>query len=256
MRRTLARGFRRVLRPVLLVSLVGLLAVLVALPVTSLAAPVPRGVEPAAPTSPTGLNAAVTWNGANIGDAANSTSAFSSHLGSTANVGYSWSSTGGATYNIDDARLQMFYFGFALATRDVTDANSVPTTSGTFTMNWSTGAIAYALEGTYRLVASLLAPNGTTMWSQTFWVQVFAPYYVLAVLPIVFVLIILYELYNVATVGKQAALKGARKSSGGSPPASGNEPPASPAGTPGSSSTSAAPAATPETPPDTSVGNP
>jgi hypothetical protein len=90
--------------------------------------------------------------------------------------------------------------------------------AGTFTMNWSTGPLQYILEGTYRLVASLLTPDGNTLWSQTFWVQVAAPYFILAAFPIILVLIIIYELYAVATVGRQAALRAQKKAEPLAPP--------------------------------------
>lgn len=169
-----------------------------------------------------GVTASVTWDGSNIATASSASSAFQIHVGGVANVLFTWSSPPLSSNSIDDARLQMFYFGFSLITRDVTQ--TAGTASGHVPMNWSTGALAYALEGTYRVEASLLASNGTTMWSETFWVDLVAPYYILALLPIVFILIIIYEIYNVATVGKHAALA-ARAADGGAPPAS---PPAAP----------------------------
>jgi hypothetical protein len=217
MGRTGTSGARRLVPSALIVAMFIALTVLVGLPVGSAAGSAAQGLRPAQTSAPpSGLSATVTWDGSNILSAANSTSAFSLHLDGTANLRYAWTASGSATYNINDARLQMFYFGFALSTRDVTQTDTSLATSGSFTMNWTTGAIAYALEGTYKLVASLLAPNGTTMWSQSFWVQVFAPYYLLAALPIVFLLIIIYEIYSVATVGKHAGLKVTKP--GGSPP--------------------------------------
>jgi hypothetical protein len=228
-RPALGRGARLV--P--LASLAALVVVLFVLPGATLGA-VQTPSATANPSTSGPIAATVTWNGANVLNYTSPTSAVHIGFNGVVNVHYSWSSNlgTGALVTINDARLQIFYFGFALATRDVVDSAAVPATSGQFTMNWSTGALQYILEGSYRLVASLLAPNGTTMWSQTFWSFVAAPFYIGALLPIVLILIVVWEIYNLATVGRQAAL--------------GKRPPSTPSGdssTPPSEAPSDAPAA-------------
>ncbi len=226
----------------------GILAlVLFAMPAASVASPTSSTTHDSlAPAATSGLYAQATWNGANVRNYASATSAAHIGFNGVANVYYNWSSLGGVagvgapSFTINDARLQIFYFGFSLATRDVVDSAAVPATTGSFTMNWSTGALQYLLEGSYKLVASLLAPNGTTMWSQAFWVYVAAPFYVGAVLPIVLILIVIWELYNVATVGKYAML-GAPKST--APPPSGEAPASEPP-----TATESPPPSEPETP--------
>ncbi len=216
---------------------VGMLAVvLFALPAASLASPTAASVRTSlAPAASNGLYAQATWNGANIRNYPSATSAAHIGFNGVANVYYNWSSLGGVAgvgaplYTINDSRLQIFYFGFALATRDVINSAAAPATSGSFSMNWSTGALEYVLEGSYKLVASLIATNGTTVWSQAFWVYVAAPFYVGAVLPIVLILLLIWELYNVATVGKYATL-GASKAPP-TPPA-GEETPSTPPAAP------------------------
>ena len=184
-----------------------MLAFLVVLPVGSLAVP---ASEPSGSVSPAqasgGVSATVTWNGANIQTASTQSSAFTISLNAAVNVRYSWTSTG---YSINDQRLQMFYFGFALGTRDVTETSG--TATGSVPLNWTTGPLEYVLAGVYQLTASLIASNGTTAWSESFWVDVSAPFYIGAVLPIVLILIAIYELYSLATVGRQAALKAQAK---------------------------------------------
>jgi hypothetical protein len=184
-----------------------LVIVLFMLPTATVAAS-PSRVATAQPASDPSIAATVTWNGANILNYSSATSAARIGFNGVVDVHYEWHTPVGSAgvYTINDARLQIFYFGFALATRDVLDSSALPGTSGTFDMNWSTGSLQYILEGSYKLIASLLAPNGTTMWSQTFWAYVEAPFYVGAVLPIVLVLIVLWEVYNLATVGRQAGL--------------------------------------------------
>ncbi|HTW40192.1 MAG TPA: hypothetical protein VMF04_04980 [Thermoplasmata archaeon] len=223
-------------------------AVLLLVPLGTVAAPTAERTVSVTPgASSGGLTANVSWDGTNITTAASASSAFRISFGNSVNLYYAWRQpsgvlSSGAPWSINDARLQIFYFGFALGTRDVTTATG--NTSGSIVMsNWNTGPLQYVIEGTYQLTASLLAPNGTTAWSQTFWVQVAAAFYVLAALPIVLILLVIYELYNVATVGKQQALK-VRKSG-----TSGNPPPAAPEST--SSPSSAPPASTPSDPSST-----
>ena len=164
-----------------------------------------------------GFTGSATWNGINIQTASSTSSAFQIHFNGVVNILYNWTSgVGAAAYLINDARLQIFYFGFALATRDIVTTPGA--SSGSIVMNWTTGPLQYILEGSYLLTASLLATNGTTAWSQSFWVNVAAPFYILAILPIVLILIAIYEFYAVATVGKQAALKSQKKGGAASPP--------------------------------------
>ena len=189
-------------------------ALLMATPVGAWAAPssAPSRTAAAAPVSDV-FTASATWNGVPIQTANTTSSAFQIHFNGVVNILYTWaSSLTGPAYSINDARLQIFYFGFALATRDIilTTAES----SGNVVMNWSTGPLQYILEGSYQLTASLLATNSTTVWSQSFWVNVAAPFYILAILPIVLILIAIYELYAVATVGKQATIRGPKKGGG------------------------------------------
>jgi hypothetical protein len=196
-------------------------------------------------TTTNGVTGSATWNSVNIATANTSSSAFHISFNGAVTILFGWSQPLGAgpTWLVNDARLQIFYFGFALATRDVTTVTGAA--NGNLTMgNWSTGPLEYILEGTYELTASLL-DNSKTVWSQSFWVDVAAPFYILAALPIVLILIAVYELYGVATVGKQVALKRQKKDGpGGSTPST-----ASPAST-------ATSTPSPEgTPPDSAVGD-
>ncbi|MGA8303346.1 MAG: hypothetical protein WA547_04195 [Thermoplasmata archaeon] len=158
-----------------------------------------------------GLAANASWNGVNITTATSPSSAFHISFNGAVNIYYSWRQPGSASpWSINDARLQIFYFGFALATRDITQ--SVGGTSGNLTMgNWNTGALEYILEGSYLLKASLIATNGTTAWSQSFWVNVAAPFSILAALPIILILIAIYEVYELLTSGKRAVPKKPKK---------------------------------------------
>jgi hypothetical protein len=172
-----------------------------------------------------GVIAAVTWNGVNICGSTNQSAALSVDFTQTANLVYTWTTVGEAkapSLTLNDARLQMFYFGFSIVTRDVTLSGAGPATNGTFDMNWNPGTLTYVFEGLFGLTASLLALNGTTVWSENFFVRATAPYSILAALPIVLIIIGIWELYSVARSGSQAAL-----STKGKPPAA--PPPAPPA---------------------------
>jgi hypothetical protein len=192
-----------------------------------------------------GLTATAAWNGVNVATANTSSAAFHITFNGAVNILYTWtqsSSAGGGAWSINDARLQMFYFGFALATRDI--STTTGRTSGTLLMgNWSTGPLQYIIEGTYLLTASLLATNSTTAWSQSFWVDVAAPFSILAILPIVLLLIAVYEAYSLCCSGQHYR---ATSSKGGTPPST---PAASapPATTPSATTPSAEPTA--ESPP-------
>ncbi len=215
------------------------LAALVLAPLGALAAPA-RGISVSAQPAqaPSGIQAEVYWNGVPISTAATFSAAFRLGSGGVGSLIYDWNQSllSLSPWLINDARLQIFYFGFALGTRDI----GIPTgeASGTVTMgNWSTGALQYILEGTFLLTASLVATNGTTAWSQSFWVDISAPFYILAVLPIVLILIAIYEIYSLLTSGKYASVRWSAgheappSSPGAASPAAGATPEAGPGGT-------------------------
>ena len=168
-----------------------------------------------------GISANVLWNGVNVCSYSSASSSLSVDFSQSADIRYFWNATAGSAVPLNDARLQMFYFGFSLATRDEV-ASSPETGTGSFDLSWTPGVLTYVLEGLYGLTASLVAPNGSVLWSENFFVTATAPYSILAVLPIVLVLIAIYEVYALAVSGRQAAL-------GRKPPA---PPPSAPAESP------------------------
>lgn len=229
------------------------LAVLFLLPAASLAA---DGRSPAAGTaagcsgitSSEGVTGEVTWNGADICSYGSASSALAFDFTSTANVRFYWNDSTAAV-NIDDARLQMFYLGFAVSTRDVIESNSVATETGTpFDMGWNPGVLTYILEGVFGLSASLLLTNGTTVWSENFYVKATAPYYIGALVPIVLILIGVYELYAVARSGRYAAMgaKAPPPPPAAPPPTGAPAPPPTETAAPSEAATPEEPAAAPE----------
>jgi hypothetical protein len=218
------------------------------LPSFALAAPLagsgatPSGIPAqTAPTTPT-----VTWNGVNVNSAGSASSAFTITFNQAITVNYSWSPT--AYPGVNDARLQMLYFGFPISTRDVPPVGNVATATSA-TMSWTVGALQYVFEGVFGITASLL--NGSsTLWSENFYVRLVAPFSILSALPILLLVIGLYEVYALARSGRQA---GIRKKAAATPaPATADSSaPTAPAATPpsGASSDSAPPATAPESPP-------
>jgi hypothetical protein len=198
-------------------AFIATLALLVLVPTGAVALPrsAPNdGVTASAPSS--SFAATVTWNGVNVNTAGSASSALSVNFANSANVNFTWGALPGAA-NPNDARLQMLYFGFALATRDVVNSG----TQNFADMSWTPGAIVYVLEGVFEITASLIQPNGTTLWSENFWVRSAAPYSIAALLPIILILIIAWELYSVARSGRQEALG---QKPGKAPPSAPEEP--------------------------------
>lgn len=167
-----------------------------------------------------GLSARATWNGVDVASAGSASSAILLDFNQAVNVRYFWNYTGtGAAYNLTDGRLAMMYFGTALSTRDVPPIAGSTGSSGSFYMDWSAGAVEYVLGGVFGLTASLIASNGSTIWSESFFVRLVPIYQIGAALPILLILIVIFELYSAATSGRQAALRVRKSSPPKSPPA-------------------------------------
>jgi hypothetical protein len=228
MRRPFGRRPARSVRGWATIALLALVLLMLVAPTVSVTASSLGPVATVVPSASTGaISANVLWNHQDASKYDSASSAATIAFNAAVDVHFFWNSTSGpagapALITISDARLQIFYFGFSLVTRDVFETPPTPALSGGYDMSWSTGALQYILEGTYRLVASLLTPNGTTEWSQTFWVIEAAPFYILALLPIVLLALGIWEIYSIATVGRQAALGRTR------PPKTEGEPPAEP----------------------------
>jgi hypothetical protein len=218
---------RKTLVPVALVVALAVALAFPAIPVSAASAPTPA----AAPSNSTaGLRASATWNGVNISTASSASSAFSLSSNSQVDVRYFWNASDGYTFDLSDARLAMLYFGFALSTRDVPPIGGGHRTNDSFFMNWNVGALEYVIAGTFRVTASLIDLDGRTVWSQDFFVHLVPAYSILALVPILLILIIAFEVYAVMRSGKQAALKRAAKTP--PPPPAGAPPPPAPPGPP------------------------
>lgn len=206
--------------------------------------PVPAKASPSAPAATVhpaaGRAYAVTWNGVDVSTAGTPSSALAIDFTQTANLFFNWTSAPSGSAGavaINDARLQMFYFGFAVSTRDQILSTPDYNLSGHIPLSWAPFSVGYVLEGVYLLTASFVEPNGSTAWSENFYVRANAPLGFVAVIPIVLLVIAVYEVYALARSGRYAALGG----KGASPPPS-SPPPASPPPTPPPPTTTEPPA--------------
>ncbi len=229
-------------------AVVAVLLMLIALPAVAFSALAqPTGGGPGL-TQPAQGVPEVTWNGVNVDTATSPSSALTITYNAAANVLYSWGATNPA--GVATARLAMIYFGFALSTRDVAPVQTPLGPGTSAVMNWTVGPIQYLVEGIYGVTASLIAGNGSTLWSENFYLKLTAPGSILAAVPIIVILIIVYELYNAARSGRYIRLdtKSPPKSDSGgasappaesagssSPPPSDSPPPAE-GGPPGGTS--------------------
>jgi len=151
-----------------------------------------------------GTTYTVTWNTVDVSTASSTSSALSVDFTQSATVWFNWSGTSSVT--IANAQLQMFYFGFAVTTRTVTETNPTASASGHIPLTWTPLSIAYVLAGLYKITASFIAPNGTTMFSENFYLRATALYGFVAAIPIVLLIIAIYEVYALVRSGRYAML--------------------------------------------------
>ncbi len=152
-----------------------------------------------------------TWQGNNLTSASDSTHAFRITTNQQILVKFGYSEpTGGPT--ITTARIQAIYFGSVISTNQVSASSHAFAggATGNATMNWTLGTFTYLLAGTYLLTASLVSSTGSTVWSESFYINAVAPYYVASGL-IVFLLILgAVELWSIATVARGPKVRGGR----------------------------------------------
>lgn len=180
----------------------------------------------------------VTWNTIDIATANTASSAFTVTFNEAVNILFTWNLSNRSTSNVNDARLQMLYFGFAFSTRDVSSIGGGNVGPSSAVMNWTVGAIQYVFEGVFGVTASLIAANnGSTVWSENFYVRLVAPFAILAALPLLLIVLGIYEVYMAITTGKYVFA--GRKASGPKPPKPETEAPSS-GGDPSAASSSTA----------------
>ncbi len=178
--------------------------------------------------------AGVLWDGKNVTSANTPAKAFSLAGASTASVVFTFYDPAATVRN---ASLTLVYLGVVLTTAKAQPTATVP---GEFSakINWSFGQITKALEGVFQLKASLLYGNGTTAWSEGFFVFVKAPYFVESAAAVVLLILVIAELYwGISAVREARRTKppaggGVAPWSPGSPSSPGTSPPADSSSTP------------------------
>jgi hypothetical protein len=190
-----------------------LLASLLLLPLLPPTAATPMGRSGTAPPGNpgSGILYGVTWNTHSTANATTTGSALSVSLAGTITMQFSWSSSGktGPPGGVSEVEFQAFLFGFSFITRALTNTPALTTPNGVSNLTWDPGALSYIIAGDYLCLASIFAPNGTTIWSESFYIKASAPFVVGALLPIILLLLLVYELYAVLTV-KPTPPKGAQ----------------------------------------------
>jgi len=226
--------------------LLGSVALLLAIPTAS-ALPVAVTPEPPPPRT---FSAAATWAGTDLGQASAQKDAFSISTNQQVYVNFTFFvPTGGP--NVTTARVQAYYFGSVISTDQVGTSMSLTTggANGTAVMNWSLGTFTYLLAGVYRLSASLVASNGSTVWSENFYIDAKPVDHVVSGLIIFLIVLGIVELWSIVTVGRMPR-KGRSKKPAPPPPKQWDPTTAPPTGSESAATTDAPPAepVTEETP--------
>jgi hypothetical protein len=192
-----------------------LLAALLLLPlILGEGAIAPASASAASPLTPfapaNGLSVLVTADGHPTAAATSPSSAVSISLGSPVNVTFAYSVQGGsapapAGVSISVARLQLLVLGIVAGAKELDLSNVHASTSGTVSVVGDYSYAKYLIEGVYAMHAELLDPNGSNLFSETFYLKIHAPYD-LTVVTVVFALLIVYEVFAVVSMGSARAV--------------------------------------------------
>lgn len=183
-----------------------LLVVPLLLSAGSLGSPPAGHTSPASGTppggSPGGISYSFTWNGKGVANATTTASALGVSLSSPIAMQFHWTGPGpqGPPGGVSEVEFQAFLFGFPFITRALTNTPALTSSTGVSNLTWDPGALNYLIAGSYQCLASIFSPNGTTLWSEWFYVNIHAPYTIGAVLPLILLLLVLFEVYAVLTV--------------------------------------------------------
>ena len=153
------------------------------------------------------FRAAVTMNGAATANATTPAQAIPMSFARPVTLNFTWVTSGppssGGPSAISDARLDVNMFGLALFSRDVIPQSALSPVSGSLNLTADFSGDRYLVSGLYQFTTTLFGQNGSTDFSQSFYVSVTAPFHVVAA-TIGLGALITYELYAVATAGPQA----------------------------------------------------
>ncbi len=182
---------------------------------------------PAAPAAP--FRAGVTWDGTNVSSAHSPTTAFTLTPGQKARVFFGYVEPVTQGPHVTNASLTLTYLGVVIES-SITPAHPTPQSlagAGFAEINWSFGSLYQVIEGAFQLTASLLDKNGSTVWSEPFYVDARAPYSLESGFVVVLLILFVLEAYYIAAAFRTA--RGGRRASPPPPSAPPPVPPASPA---------------------------
>ena len=160
---------------------------------------------PAVTPASSSISGTVLWDSTNTNTAPNAASAISWTFDNVATVQFTWTGPSGGQ-SVSQAFLVVLFLGFPAYTKQEVEATPLPSSGGTISMTYDMTAFRWYLQGLYQVHAYLENPNGTSLWSEYFYVRVAQPYDIV-VATVGLLLLLIAELYMIATVGPRAADK-------------------------------------------------
>lgn len=148
----------------------------------------------------------LTYDGQPTANASTAGSALSANFNKPVNVEFFWNASGGKinqplSIPIQTARLQVYYLGLSVYTKDQTLSPPSVASKGSVNLTADFTLNRYLIEGVYELSGTLIQPNGTNVWSENFYLKISAPWHLTAA-NIGLGLVGVYEVYSIATVGR------------------------------------------------------
>lgn len=161
------------------VAALGALAGLVATAVPIGGAPIPHpSVNPTQPSQPV-VQASLLFDGHSAANATSVGSAIGVNARSLIPVSISWVARGGklgtpGSVSVQQARVDLLLFGASTLSNVLNEQPAVVGSNGTANLSLDYRQYVYLAEGVYELRGSLLAPNGSALWTELFFIHVTA----------------------------------------------------------------------------------
>jgi hypothetical protein len=182
----------------------------------------------AGPGAGNAFSAKLLWNGVDASTAPTPSSAITWSFSTVSTAQFVWHGGSNGT-TISQAFLVIVFLGLPGYTKQQVESPALPSAGGGINMSYDASQFQWFLQGLYQLHGYLQNPNGSTVWSETFYVRTTQP---LTVVSIGLIALIAAELYMIATVGPRALDRARRPSRSSQPPTDG-PPPESTASAPG-----------------------
>jgi hypothetical protein len=136
----------------------------------------------AGPLPPT-VQGALSFNGVDVRGHGTPGTAITSAASSPGYFDFAWTAVGGkfgtpAFVAVAAARVQVEYLGVIVSTQSAVESPPIVGSAGSANVTADASWAQYLTEGVYYLTGQLVGPNGTTIWSEGFFVHVEAQYHV------------------------------------------------------------------------------